>query len=185
MCIGLVEVLSKILSIRKFAVNWGNSVGYHLFLGVWDCWILHTWRLLGRLCILLCQQRFSSLSTSRFIQTRQMDSRVRNKTRACIIMIDSFMYRNFTDKDKVWTFGGGPRQCIGRFLSSMLLRVSYDVTYSLFNLVSRPIPSFACSIEKLGMGLGMRLLSVILLLILTHVSYRNVCSILWKATRGS
>lgn len=28
------------------------------------------------------------------------------------------------DRDKVWTFGGGPRQCIGKLLSTTLLRVS-------------------------------------------------------------
>lgn len=31
--------------------------------------------------------------------------------------------RNAGDREKVWTFGGGPRQCIGRYLSSTLLRV--------------------------------------------------------------
>ena len=31
--------------------------------------------------------------------------------------------RNAGDRDKVWTFGGGPRQCIGRHLSNTLLKV--------------------------------------------------------------
>lgn len=30
--------------------------------------------------------------------------------------------QNAGDREKVWTFGGGPRQCIGRYLSSTLLR---------------------------------------------------------------
>ena len=31
--------------------------------------------------------------------------------------------RNAGDRDKVWTFGGGPRQCIGKHLSNTLLKV--------------------------------------------------------------
>ena len=33
--------------------------------------------------------------------------------------------RNAGDRDKVWTFGGGPRQCIGKHLSNTLLKVVY------------------------------------------------------------
>lgn len=36
--------------------------------------------------------------------------------------------RNAGDREKVWTFGGGPRQCIGRHLSSTLLRVRFFYT---------------------------------------------------------
>ena len=31
------------------------------------------------------------------------------------------------DRDKVWTFGGGPRQCIGKLLSAAILRVCFCV----------------------------------------------------------
>ncbi len=33
------------------------------------------------------------------------------------------MCRNAEDKDKVWTFGSGPRHCIGHLLSSGILKV--------------------------------------------------------------
>lgn len=33
-----------------------------------------------------------------------------------------FSHRNANDRDKVWTFGGGPRHCIGKLLSTSLLK---------------------------------------------------------------
>lgn len=34
-----------------------------------------------------------------------------------------YYYRNKGDRDLVWTFGGGPRVCIGRFLIEVILKV--------------------------------------------------------------
>ena len=35
----------------------------------------------------------------------------------------SNLCRNSEDKDKVWTFGSGPRHCIGHLLSKTILKV--------------------------------------------------------------
>ncbi len=44
----------------------------------------------------------------------------------CVIVV--IVCRNSEDKDKVWTFGSGPRNCIGHLLSSGILKVrSYNV----------------------------------------------------------
>ena len=47
------------------------------------------------------------------------------------------VYRNAGDKDKVWTFGSGPRQCIGKLLSTTLLKVSGKNNFNLTVDLSR------------------------------------------------
>jgi hypothetical protein len=94
-----------------------------------------------------------------------MDSRVRNTTQTSKSnnCHDQHFHRNLTDQEKVWTFGGGPRQCIGRFLSSMLLRVT--IHYSLVSVNGLAIYWFW--------------------LFTFHLLSRNVCSSLWRITCGN
>ena len=53
----------------------------------------------------------------------------------CKFLFCFHVHRNAGDSDKVWTFGSGPRQCIGVLLSNTILKVSIHIGFCIWTVI--------------------------------------------------